>query len=272
MRKLSIAAIAAVSTLSVFQIASAADLPVKAPGMAAPPPAAYEWTGFYLGAAVGVSWSKVDNTYSLPGNPNPPYFYPVDAAAIAAGGSNSFDPSEIHVAGRLGYNYQINNLLVGAEIDFGRLGIDEQVNTTFPTPLAGPVTSSTSVKVPWLFTARPRIGYAFNNWLVYATGGLAVARVEFSELNTFSPTSVAATPDSISYSKTKIGWTVGGGVEQGITPHLSITAEYLYVDLGTISETSYTTSPFFGNPNMIGYSHDLKLTSHIARIGLNWRF
>src|SRR5262245_66528272 len=51
MRKLAIAAVTAVSSLVITQIASAADMPAKAP--LAPLPPVYNWTGFYVGVNVG---------------------------------------------------------------------------------------------------------------------------------------------------------------------------------------------------------------------------
>jgi opacity protein-like surface antigen len=58
--------IASVCTFALGQMASAADLPRKAPGP--PPPPAYSWTGFYVGANVGGGWGDRDVSYS----PNDP--------------------------------------------------------------------------------------------------------------------------------------------------------------------------------------------------------
>ena len=71
---------------------------------------------------------------------------------------------------------------------------------------------------PWFGTVRGRAGYAMNNVLFYLTGGLAYGggRVDFAGL---------------SESQTHLGWTLGGGVEVGLTPNWSARAEYLYVRL-----------------------------------------
>src|ERR1700690_2457583 len=54
MHRLSAALIAAVSTIALTQIASAADPPVKAPVYKAPVATpAYSWTSFYVGAHAG---------------------------------------------------------------------------------------------------------------------------------------------------------------------------------------------------------------------------
>jgi hypothetical protein len=62
MRGLSTALTAAVSAVAFTQIASAADLPVKAP--VAPVAAPYNWTGFYIGANIGGGWGNRDVNYS----------------------------------------------------------------------------------------------------------------------------------------------------------------------------------------------------------------
>jgi outer membrane immunogenic protein len=74
-------------------------------------------------------------------------------------------------------------------------------------------------------TLRGRIGYAMGatgNWMPYVTGGLAVG-----ELNAWDSLVPASGSDF------RAGWTVGGGVETGITQNWRFKIEYLYVDLGS---------------------------------------
>ena len=68
-------------------------------------------------------------------------------------------------------------------------------------------------------TVRGRVGYAFDQVLVYGTGGYAWAdnRITLSALNV-----------SISDSQFHSGWTVGAGVEVMFAPKWSVKAEYLY--------------------------------------------
>ena len=96
-------------------------------------------------------------------------------------------------------------------------------------------TVNSSVSSDWLITLRPRVGFAANNWLVYVTGGLAVANLKsnFSFTDTF-----AGATESASISKTKAGWTVGVGTEYALMNGWSVKAEYLYVDLGSENTTS----------------------------------
>ena len=79
------------------------------------------------------------------------------------------------------------------------------------------------VKERWLSTFRGRIGYAQDNWLLYATGGGALANVE----NTIASVAVG----EISDKQWHWGWTAGGGVEVKLTQDWTAKVEYLYVGL-----------------------------------------
>src|SRR5262245_21964830 len=113
MGRLSIAAAAAVSAIALTQIASAADLPRKAP--APPPPPVYSWTGFYVGGNAGYGWKDTTVTFS----PNDAL-----ANAVTCGGGACAPPTPFNINGALGglqagYNWQINqNWLLGFETDF----------------------------------------------------------------------------------------------------------------------------------------------------------
>jgi outer membrane immunogenic protein len=99
--------------------------------------------------------------------------------------------------------------------------------------------------------ATLRVGFAANNALFYATGGYAHIGTETSA----SFLDVTATERD-----NRGGWTVGGGIELGFTPNWSLKAEYLYIRSFDEDIT------FFGVP--IGW----RLETHVARIGLNYRF
>ena len=117
----------------------------------------------------------------------------------------------------------------------------------------------------WLGTARGRLGIAFGSWLPYATGGVAVGRVSYSDFG-FFPFLPSSNTSSI--TQTRVGWTAGGGVEWKFDQRWSIKAEYLYVDLGSTTDTSLNSN--------VGFSasiiHNQHLTENIARIGLNYSF
>jgi len=66
-------------------------------------------------------------------------------------------------------------------------------------------------------------------------------------------------------SETRSGWTVGAGVEYGITINLSGFVEYDYYGFGT------RNVPFFFNGFPTG-TINIRESTHVVKAGLNWRF
>jgi outer membrane immunogenic protein len=270
-KSLGVVGIYALLLAAPLSAARAANMPVKTPPL--PKRVPYTWTGFYVGANVGWTGKRVNNTYSAPG-PGFPGFIAGDQVAITAGSSNSFSQSSAIFGAQAGYNYQFNkNGLIGAEIDINRLGFSNNINVTIATPFAGPVNSITSQSAGWLFTARPRLGIIFaDRWLAYATGGLAVVNTGFSETNTYSAAFSNAGVDSINLGKAQTAGTAGGGLEYAMADHWSLKGEYLHVWLPNLNGVSTTPSPFFGAGVTVPYSHSVHTGVDIARFGINYHF
>ncbi len=272
MQRLSAALIAAVFAIALTQIGSAADLPRKAPAYTPPPPPVFSWTGFYVGGNVGYGWGRANATLVAPGLPNG--WAPIDQGPISANGSANLDPKGFVGGGQIGYNWQFApTWVLGVEADFQAFNLSGSSDGTFSLLDSLHVTH-TAVRADWLFTLRGRLGYAFDRWLVYGTGGLAVAKVNFQQINSFpgffGDPGFAAT-DSFSASDIKTGWTAGGGVEYAFWNNWSIKAEYLHVDLGNISGIS--TTPGLVVPLLpIQYSHNTDFKADIVRTGINYRF
>jgi opacity protein-like surface antigen len=101
--------------------------------------------------------------------------------------------------------------------------------------------------MPWSGTVRGRVGYVANQWLLYATGGLAYGRVEVESSAMASGLQFPGPPCqsdfgpcplwNFSNGVTKIGWTVGGGAELALDGDWAAKIEYLFVDLGSFSTT-----------------------------------
>jgi outer membrane immunogenic protein len=260
MRRLHCAMLAAVAVIGFASVASAADMPLKAPAYNPPIPAVHNWTGFYVGVNAGYSWGSTDVDYSqgagIFGNP------PNPGGVFAA--SYDLHPNSFIGGGQIGYNYQSGNVVWGLEADIqGRHKSDSESLVFNPFQDRFTLTDTQG----WLATFRGRLGYAMNNWLLYATGGLAVGKVEHE---VFQASSIPIGSRSISDSDTRAGWTVGGGVEWAFAPHLSLGAEYLYVDLGA-STLSMPAQLVNGLPYG-ATSVDFHDRSHIARVKLNYRF
>ena len=199
--------------------ALAADLPArtytKAPVAVAP---IYNWTGFYIGAMGG--YATEDN------------------------GSNTFDRKGGFAGGTLGYNWQSGAIVYGIEGDF------DWSDVKASAACAGVLTCETSN--PWLATFRGRVGYAFDRWLPYITGGGAYGRVK--------ATMSAAGVDLASASSNQLGWTIGAGLEYAFMGNWSAKLEYLYVDLGSF------------NAAVVPAVNNVSFKENIVRAGLNYKF
>jgi outer membrane immunogenic protein len=259
----------AIGALTAGGPASAADMPVKAPVYKAPIVApVYNWTGFYAGASAGFGWG----TGSIELSPLPGFFI-FYAPAIARGeipGSSDLRARGFIGGMQTGYNYQSGSIVYGleADISYARIrGTASNVSNGLLNPV---ITTTQEEQLDWLGTLRGRIGFAPTpSWLAYLTGGLAFGRGAAS-----TTTAVAACPNSAfcstgSFSKTLVGWTVGGGLEYALGRNWSTKFEYLYYDLGHESYITITPGAAVPTPVM---QADATFKGHIARIGLNYRF
>jgi len=164
-----------------------------------------------------------------------------DSSHSESGGlaNGNFDANGWLLGGTLGYNWQAGQTVFGIEGDWSWANLDGTGASA-----SGPI----STELNWLATGRVRAGYAVDNYLFFVTGGAAWGKVEAANLGVGSG------------SDTRLGWTIGGGVETMLAPNWTAKLEYLYVDLG--DKKAYTaTGPV-----------QVALTSHIVRLGLNYKF
>ena len=203
--------------------ASAADLPrgsmpYKAPAYVAQ----YNWTGFYLGINGGGAWGDSDwNGYAV---------------------SNS--PSGGMIGGTAGYNWQG----AGSPWVFGLEGDIDWTNIRDNATACGALNCQT--KNNWLGTIRGRVGYTFDRFMPYFTGGLAFGDVEAN---------IAGFAGS---KDTNAGWTVGIGIEGVIAGKWTAKLEYLHADLGDTTCSAIAC----------GAATNVDLSLNILRAGLNYRF
>jgi outer membrane immunogenic protein len=193
--------------------AYAADIPqgtyVPPPDVTYEPTPAFTWTGFYLGALGGYDWGQADTD------------------------NGNFDADGWRGGLFSGYNFQLDNNVV--------LGVEGDV--TYGNAEGNGGGPNTSVENDWDGTLRGRLGYAFDRFMVYGTGGLAVGRVEASE-------------GGVSDTNTAVGWTAGAGVETAFTDNVFGRLEYRSTDLGSDSYSLGTTTP------------DVNYTSHGVMAGI----
>ena len=145
----------------------AADMPIKAPP---PPPVAYyDWTGAYIGFNAGSTWSHVDQTFADP-----------RCRGTGPGSANNFStsPSNGIFGFHAGAQWQWGAWVLGAEAALSGC-FNECLSTSGDVP-PRPPTRSSQHKITNLFTVGPRLGYAWDRFMIFATGGYASADLKTS--------------------------------------------------------------------------------------------
>jgi outer membrane immunogenic protein len=255
-----IAFFAAVTAIAGIGSASAADMAVKARPDAVDP--GYDWSGFYVGANAGYGWGERSGNIvafstglGIPG-------------AVAAGTIPSFfnlRPEGALGGVQAGYNRQSGRWVFGVETDIQAAHLNQSV--VIPHAALGPflaTLSTASTTLDWFGTARGRVGYAWNQVLLYGTGGFAYGGVS-------DDATVARVPPppvgggNWTNSSTRIGWAAGAGIEWAFRPAWSLKAEYMHVDLG--SATTRVVFPV-APVNFIDYR--FQHTYDVARVGINY--
>ena len=192
--------------------AFAADLPSRKAAAYLEPVSAFSWTGFYAGVEGGADWVnttgtgyKSNGTYGLLG-------------------------------GLVGYNYQINNFVVGVEANLDGVIGGSRSLTGLP---------ATATDATYNGDIRGRLGFAANRALFYFAGGLA-----FGDVKTLYPGYLSTTSN-------RTGYTLGGGVEYAFTNNWIGRVEYRYTDLGHTTSYAPFTDVVRNNSNalLLGVSY-----------------
>jgi outer membrane immunogenic protein len=250
--------------------ALAADMPVKAP-MAAPVPAAYSWTGCYVGGNAGAILGA-DRINLAPAGDYLTLVPDVDRALAA----HSYSPNTTAGTAGLeaGCNKQWDRFVLGIESDINWSGLDESISASYPIVIFGPNqfwgphNENVNKQLSWFSTVRARGGVAYDRFFFFLTGGLAIAKVN-SNLD-YLTTDIFAVHFVGSSSQTRVGATVGAGLEYALTNNWTVKAEYLYLDFGTLSYTSAMISP--APPPNFAWGTEIHLRENVVRAGVNFKF
>ena len=211
--------------------AFAADLPSRAPPpVYLPPPPIFTWTGIYIGGQVGYAWGTGANQFDG--------FVDDTDVDTSLGGT----PNGVIGGGHVGFNYQIPNwnwfsssgVVIGLEGSVDGTSLTNTALLVFPDGTTLSAHSNADIQG----SIRGRLGVAWDRVLIYATGGVA-----FGGFNTTLSVSEPPFFASASRSNTRVGWTVGGGIEYAITNNWSIGAEYRFTDFGTIRNGDFAGLP-----------------------------
>ncbi len=210
-------------------IGSAGVMPAVAGGLPQAPAPAYDavpasqqsidWTGIYVGGELGWAFGNFDNS--------------------ANGGQNDFNANGLGGGVYAGYNFQVTpNVVVGLETEFNLTDLEKRSS-------AGGLSIKSSSD--WNAAFRGRLGYAFDRYLIYGAGGLALADLE-------------ASANGVKDSKTAVGWTLGAGAEAAVTNNVVARFDYSYQDFGD------------QNFNLGGSGVKSEFNNHQVRAGIAYKF
>ena len=220
---------------------------MKAPVYRAPVAvSAPTWTGIYIGGHLGGALGTSDWTDTFPG------FVGVNDANVA--------PSGFIGGGQIGFNYQINRLVLGVE---GR-GSWSSLSGTVDNCFQNFPPQSCTTKADWFATLTGRLGFAWDRALFYAKGGAAWGHFKYDNP---CPTCNFGTAEDWVADETRSGWTAGGGIEYQLTNMWSVNLEYDYLDFGT------STPSFASNVTPADdFAENIRNHVHMVTVGANYKF
>lgn len=210
---------------------------------------AAEWTGFYIGIHAGGAFGDTDYTNVSDNTVN---------LDLDPGETITLEPDGVLGGAQLGYNHQWTNWLFGIEVSGSGLDFDD----TASNPFVGGAEEFVSTEIEWLATAAARLGWAWQNSLLYVKGGYATGDVNALYVDPGAGNDAAAL--SYSTSETHGGWVAGAGIEHQIGDNVSFGVEYNYIDLGEQDHT--------GVNGAFTATNDIDVQLHTVTARLNYSF
>jgi outer membrane immunogenic protein len=211
MKKLVLAAsILAATAVSAF----AADMPARiAKAPVAPPVLTYDWSGIYVGGAVGGAWHDIGgNFYNAPG-----FLFNTGSGSAA-----------LIYGGFAGIQKQWGNWVLGIEGGYNALdnGFNSLAGTGLPGSACGyPVGSRCESRLNDIWYIGGRVGYAWDRFMVYGQGGYAQADIDTRGFDAFGPFSVAGSSHG--------GWYAGVGAEYAVLDYMILGIDYKHYQFDT---------------------------------------
>jgi outer membrane immunogenic protein len=279
MKKILIGTVA-LSAFGLANVASAADMPLKAPPII---PVVYNWTGCYVGGNAGWKWGRFNESVDTAGGvavipglaptPFPPSHVDLDHVTATSGAAG----------GQIGCRWEnAEHWVFGVEGDFDWTRLHGTVTNTLTAPPIVPGDTFEN-RARWESSARVTLGRSYGQWLFYGTGGIAFTKVDMAA--NFVPVTIQGVPfpgSSASDSKILTGGTVGLGTAYMLTKNWEIGAEYRYTfyqqanfNLGNVAAVcGFTTAiaavaPICVNTSATGHKG---LETQEVLFKLNYRF
>jgi outer membrane immunogenic protein len=229
--------------------ALAADMPVKAQPVA--PVQYYDWSGFYFGVNVGGVRQHETWTYANPAPNTPP-----------TNSSHPIDQDTGVFGGHVGAQYQFHQVVVGAEAALSGPMQDRWGQSS--VQCVATVGSLCEAKAGNLLTVGGRLGWAWDRWLVFATGGWASLELSSRELT--APPLVFDTTTA----RRQKGSYFGGGVEYALADHVILGLEYQHVQVGSAYQPSSADAFGPSPPGVNGRNIDGREDIIRARLSLKF--
>lgn len=250
----------------------------KAPAYVSAVPllAADRWAGGYVGGHAGMgigewpyrmhSSSSYSGTSYVPnavccGGTYVPYMQTTTTDSSVTSG-----PLGAIIGVQGGYRWQFGSFVFGPEFDLSASTTKQTRSqpmtyiSTYSPPVQPPQQQAyqgvLASSLDWASTLRANVGYAAGDWLLFATGGFAIAGVDVQSSWTNGNRSIYP-----------IGYTVGGGAEWAVGTNLSLRFEYLYLGLQKTTWTDQSTT--MGNAST---TYEISPSTHVVRAGVNWNF
>jgi len=221
-----------------------APVPPRAPAAYIPAVSpVYNWGGLYFGFNLGFGFGT--SNWSDPRN----------LSGISSTGN--FNLTGFLAGPTVGFNFQTDAFVYGAEADFDGSWIDGKKSSPFCSNVGFGAGAQCETKNFWFSTLRARLGYAADRVLVYGTGGGALGNVSSGINGSFQ-------------RSTKAGWTAGAGIEAAFGENLTARIEYLYMRLQNGSCTNAVNCGL--DAAGVPANDTVKFSTSMIRLGLDYKF
>lgn len=229
-----------------------------------------DWTGWYIGGHAGYGNGNAEARVELGGQ------WSVESQMlrdhVVSSWSTDLDPSGGAYGVQFGYQHQFQNRLVlGAELDYSQLGMDEARRTGLTPVPSFPSLSydfSNSIELSNKASLRARLGYAINRHLLFATVG-------WTQVDAGASAGVVSSGgyDKLGGESDRVdGIEWGVGYEFDFGNRWSLRAEYLHTEADDLRySTVYQPGSSFVSP---AYTESVRqdVDFDIIRLGMNYRF
>lgn len=264
---LALAALASMAMVMAIVVSPAypSDLaPVYKGQVSTVPAQAVNWNGAYLGVFGGYAWKNQDST--ITGNDS------FSSSIISSGAfpnTIGLRPDGGTIGARLGYDFQFGRIVAGVLGAYSYSGM--QGNAYAGGNLVG-VSYSEQIKNIWDIFGR--VGYLVTDRaLLYVVGGFTGATVNTTATSAglICTTSFITCPAGSS-SGNDWGYSIGGGLEYRMDRNWSLSAEYLWTDLGTQNTTVAASATNRRQTFTTSWNNAEKVEFSRLLVGINYRF